>query len=150
ERFLVLNTRIFGPSTSPTREAVTAAPVRASPRWGPPSPPTTARTRSKRTVFPSVPERSSTSTRSPGETRYCLPPLSITAYIGICSHWNRHAGVDGGTYHKPRVRSTLEWSANPRRQRHGRPGIPHLPGVRVPLLHLRVGGRQDLRDPLHG
>src|SRR5918999_1947260 len=83
-RFFFLKTRIFGPFTSPTREAVTAAPSSAGlPCWVPSSPATMS-TRSKRT-FPSSPgaARSSISITSPGATRYCLPPLSITAYIGF-------------------------------------------------------------------
>src|SRR5690242_2474142 len=45
------------------------------------SPSTTATTRSNSTSAPMSPVRVSTSIDSPGATRYCLPPVSITAYI---------------------------------------------------------------------
>src|SRR5688572_2725123 len=41
----------------------------------------TKRTRSKVTSFPSSASNNSTSIVSPGDTRYCLLPVSMTAYI---------------------------------------------------------------------
>src|ERR1700761_4660640 len=88
-RRLCLKTRILGPSDSPTSEAVTTAPSTSGLPTDVESPPTIS-TRSKRTVeffSASSPTEasSSTSSSSPASTRYCLPPLSITANMNPIS-----------------------------------------------------------------
>ena len=108
---LLLEDADLRPRTSPTSEAVTAAPsIAGVPSWGPLSPATMS-TRSKRNDLPSPGSpRSSTSITSPGATRYCLPPLS-----NHCVHrkhsQSRHRRVDGGNYHKGAASGSTESAA---------------------------------------
>src|SRR5208282_3255266 len=61
-----------------TRASATAAPAVTSLESF-----TTASTRPNSTSEPTSPGSVSTRTESPGATRYCFPPVSITAYITI-------------------------------------------------------------------
>src|SRR5512142_2561696 len=72
---MVLSPRPWAVMVPFTRAALTVEPAFTA------SPSITARTRSNSTSAPTSPVRVSTSIDSPGATRYCLPPVSITAYI---------------------------------------------------------------------
>src|SRR5690242_288256 len=61
---------------------LTIVPAAAAPVLTCPSS-TTASTRLNSTCVPTSPATVSSCTVSPGVTRYCLPPFSITAYIRI-------------------------------------------------------------------
>src|SRR6185295_3658583 len=140
-RFFFLKTRIFGPFTSPTSEAVTAAPSSAGLPCSVPSSLAIISTRSKRTAPPSPgAARSSISITSPGATRYCLPPLSITAYIGRLLEASKTRGL-----------RTLAWRrlAVNRRERQGRNCYPAVMLARLFILltslYLRLLGARRAR-----
>src|ERR1700730_6943961 len=87
---LSLKTRILSPRPSPTTEARTLAPVRSDSNL--PSSPLTART-SENSRLPFSWAVVSIFNFSPGETRYCLPPVRMTAYMTKTSSGPR-AGAD--------------------------------------------------------
>src|SRR5579862_2328680 len=74
---------IFLPRPSPITVATTVAPgTTGAPTCVSPSC-ETSNTRSSVTVAPGSAGSNSTSTMSPGLTRYCFPPVSTTAYIAV-------------------------------------------------------------------
>src|SRR5450631_1709254 len=75
--FLYVKPLIFGPLASPTIRAVTATPPSSAGVASTLSPSTSITGRS----VTSSPSRRSTSRRSPSDTRYCLPPVWMTAYM---------------------------------------------------------------------
>src|SRR5580692_1724346 len=79
---LSLKTRILSPRPSVTTEARTLAPVRLDSNL--PSSPLTARM-SENSRLPSLWAVVSIFNFSPGETRYCLPPVRMTAYMAKTS-----------------------------------------------------------------
>src|SRR5271155_4348094 len=83
--FLRLNLNTITLSPRPCSEIVpfTRAPASAAPAVTSFESFTTASTRSNSTSEPTSPGSVSTRTTSPGATRYCFPPVSITAYITI-------------------------------------------------------------------
>src|SRR5688572_17074783 len=73
--------RIFSPRPCATTVAFTAAPLTNGAPTFTPSPSPSIRTRSKDTVAPTSAASDSTLSCSPDLTRYCLPPVWITAYM---------------------------------------------------------------------
>src|SRR3970282_190388 len=76
-----LKMRIFSPRPCATTVALTAAPSTNGAPTRTPSPSPSIKTRSTDTVAPTSAASSSTFTCSPDFTRYCLPPVWITAYM---------------------------------------------------------------------
>src|SRR5438477_7206129 len=79
---LNLNTRVLSPRPCAVMVPFTRAALMVEPAFTA-SPSITAITRSNSTAAPTSPVRVSTSIDSPGATRYCLPPVSMTAYIRV-------------------------------------------------------------------
>src|SRR5579883_907044 len=77
---LNLNTSVFSPRPCATIVPLTRACSASAPALTD-SPSTTASTRPNSTSAPTSPSSVSISIASPGVTRYCFPPVSITAYI---------------------------------------------------------------------
>src|SRR5438045_1870622 len=75
--FLYVKPLIFGPFASPTMRAVTAA----APSWAGVASTLSPSTSITGRSVTSSPSRRSTSRRSPSATRYCLPPVWMTAYM---------------------------------------------------------------------
>src|SRR4051794_16796853 len=67
----------LGAAQVPSTSAWTTTPSRSPPSWGSPSPATSSGSRS--IVAPSSADRRSTSRVVPSSTRYCLPPVLMTA-----------------------------------------------------------------------
>src|SRR5271169_6684652 len=86
---LSLKTRILSPRPSPTTEARTLAPVRSDSNL--PASPLTARM-SENSMLPFSWAVVSIFNFSPGETRYCLPPVRMTAYMTRTSSGSHGAG----------------------------------------------------------
>src|SRR6185369_10066671 len=76
-----LNEISLGPRVWVTTSALTEASVTSGRPIVDSSPSATNRTRSMVTVLPGSTSRSSTSSSVPTSTRYCLPPVSMTAYM---------------------------------------------------------------------
>src|SRR5262245_24591813 len=71
----------FSPRPWRTTSALTEAPSTTGRPIDASSPSTTSRTRSTITVLPGSTSSSSTSSSVPTSTRYCFPPVSMTAYM---------------------------------------------------------------------
>src|SRR3990172_12971828 len=130
---------IFFARSWPSTVARTAAPFTRGAPTVTLSPSDTSRTRSRVTSAPGVASRSSTRSVAPSSTRYCFPPLSITAYMQISPDLDRptaqlrprrhHGDTGTGPWHSITSRSA-EQSPQPREETvapaAGRRGERHL------------------------
>ncbi len=71
------------------------------------SPSAMRRTRSNSMVWPGWASSRSTASSVPSSTRYCLPPLSMTAYMGSLAFVADHGARRDGTVSDPRARTAM-------------------------------------------
>src|ERR1700693_4734372 len=128
--FLRLNLKTITLSPRPCSEMVplTRASANAAPAVTSFASFTTASTRPNSTSEPTSPGSVSTRTSSPGATRYCFPPVSITAYITI-------------------LRQSLECGSSGRTIQEEPPGAAKLYDTAGCVRH--ANGGCELRSALH-
>ncbi len=155
----------FSPRSWRSTSALTAAPSTRGWPMVDSSPSATSRTRSSVIVLPGSASRSSTSSSVPTSTRYCFPPVSMTAYMdpqgcfgatagdgawrSSCRTWDdaRHGrGADDGVYGERPIRSIVGRLDPGRQPSHGATRQPH--GPRSPSPVVRGSLAASARRPI--